>query len=207
MGFLPLAFNAGIEKVTNSPKFGTVVANNDPLQIGRVKVNIPGIFTGSVDTLPWVRRKLDTIFCGDDCEIFDVPEVGSIVEVRWPYDDHTPVYSGATQSLRHKSSVFTENYPHEAGIKFGPHVIKFDKASNLLTIENGTLQIVLDTFGDVNIKCGTFTCNCDKFFIDGDLHVGGNIEAKSLDIDNGASGAICLSTIAPVGNGIIQGIA
>ena len=80
MPFLPIANKGKIDKVTDSPKFGTVVDNNDPLKLGRVKVEITGIFEGSLQSLPWVRRKMDSVFCGADCEIFDVPEIGSVVE-------------------------------------------------------------------------------------------------------------------------------
>ena len=44
MPFLPIANKGKIDRVTDSPKFGTVVDNNDPLKLGRVKVEITGIF-------------------------------------------------------------------------------------------------------------------------------------------------------------------
>ena len=69
MPFLPIANKGKIDKVTDSPKFGTVVDNNDPLKLGRVKVEITGIFEGSLQSLPWVRRKMDSVFCGADCEM------------------------------------------------------------------------------------------------------------------------------------------
>ena len=64
-----LADMAKMEKYTDTPKFGTVVSNEDPEMLGKIKVVIPGIMEGTVDELPWVRRKNDTAFCGDDAEL------------------------------------------------------------------------------------------------------------------------------------------
>ena len=73
MPLIPITDTAKIKKFTDEPKFGTVVFNDDPERLGRVKVTIPGLFEGTTDKLPWIRRKMDTSFCGQDCEIFDVP--------------------------------------------------------------------------------------------------------------------------------------
>ena len=210
MPFLPIANKGKIDKVTDSPKFGTVVDNNDPLKLGRVKVEITGIFEGSLQSLPWVRRKMDSVFCGADCEIFDVPEIGSVVEVSWTYDDNTPMYSGAPYNQRHQTGAFTGNYPHEAGIKFGDCMIKFDKASKLITIENGQAQIVIDSFGDVSIACANLEIKCDstaeihapEITLDGNVTV-----TKSLGCLTASSKPILPTSIAQVSGGIITDVA
>lgn len=210
MSFVPIIDVAQVKEATSQPKFATVVDNMDPKKLGRVKVNLPGLFEGeNAEALPWIRRKTDTIFCGQDCEIFDVPEKGSVVEVRWDYDNQTPVYSGAPYSVKHQTKEFTNNYPNEAGIKFGPHVIKFDKASKILTIENGQAQILLDAFGDCAIACNTFEVKCDRdalvkapqIVLDGNVKV-----TKALSVKEGASGAISLNTIASVSGGLVTSI-
>lgn len=151
MPFTPIIDTTTVKKVTDEPKFGKVVANNDPEKLGRIKVNIPGIFQGSVNDLPWVRRKQDTFLCGADCELFDVPEIGSIVEVSWRYDNDTPMYSGAPTNKKQTSSIFTNNYPYESGFKFGKMYIKFDKGTNLLTISNGKTFIQCDPMGKISL--------------------------------------------------------
>ena len=75
MPLIPINEEAKNFNVTDEPKFGTVVDNNDPDKLGKIKVTIPGIFEGSIDKLPWIRRKNDTAFCGDDAELFDVPAI------------------------------------------------------------------------------------------------------------------------------------
>lgn len=210
MAFINIAGVAKDRKFTDSPKFGEVVDNNDPLKLGRVKVKIEGIFEGSIASLPWVRRKTDAIFCGADCEIFDVPEIGSVVEVRWNYDDNTPMYSGAPYSQRHQSNAFTGNYPYEAGIKFGDCLIKFDKASKLVTIENGMAQIVLDSFGDCSIVCNTLEIKCDEeaaikapqILLDGDVRVTQDFTCLTASND-----PIMPNSIATVQGGLVRSVA
>jgi hypothetical protein len=209
MAFLPLAKDAKVRKFTDEPKFGTVVDNADPLKLGRVKVEIQGIFEGDAKSLPWVRRKTDTLFCGNDCEVFDVPEIGSVVEVRWNYDENTPIYSGAPYSKKHQTSTFTNNYPFEAGFKFGPNYIKFDKASKLITIGNSRVTIQLDALGGCSIACddldivakGSITMDTRELHLTGNLVVDGGMTSTQ-----GASGAITMWSAATVSGGQISTI-
>ena len=153
MSFVPVVDMVKLKKNTDTPKFGTVVDNNDPDMVGKIKVEIPGIMEGSPEQLPWVRRKQDVSFCGIGCEIFDVPDVGAVVEVRWDYDRQTPTYSGTPVSQKHTTKEFTENYPYQGGIKFGPHIIKFDKQTEVMIITNGTNKITLEPDGKTHLEC------------------------------------------------------
>lgn len=154
MSLIPLLTQTQATSLKDEPKFGKVIANNDPEQLGKIKVIIPGIFEGAVESLPWIRRKNDTSFCGDDVELFDVPSIGSIVEIKWNYDENTPMYSGAPNSKRHMSDLFRQNYPYEGGIKFGDNYIKFDKQKPEMTITNGDGNIItLSPEGKTTIQC------------------------------------------------------
>lgn len=209
MPLIPISQTVTEKKFTDGPKFGKVVDNNDPLMIGRVKVEITGIFEGRVETLPWVRRKMDTLFCGADCEVFDVPEIGSIVEVRWSYDDKTPIYTGTPYNKKHQTGAFTNNYPNESGFKFGPHLIKFDKASELLTITNSKCTITLDALSGCTLDCKeldinverNININCQNLNVSGDLEVEGNINSSK-----GANGTISMMTAAVVAGGIVRSV-
>jgi hypothetical protein len=210
MPLIPIVDEAKIKKLTDEPKFGTVVDNNDPDQLGKIKVVIPGIFEGTVENLPWIRRKNDTTFCGDDAEFFDVPAIGSVVEVKWNYDENTPMYSGAPNSKKHTSNVFTNNYPYEGGIRFGKCVIKMDKASNIMTITNGSCFIQMDPLGNITLTCKgnmnltsgrDLTITAPKTTINGSLDVQG-----SFNCAKGADGAITPINIATVAGGLVTGI-
>ena len=154
MSLIPLLTQTQATSLKDEPKFGKVIANNDPDQIGKIKVIIPGIFEGAVENLPWIRRKNDTAFCGDDVELFDVPSIGSIVEIKWNYDENTPMYSGAPNSKKHMSDLFRQNYPYEGGFKFGDNYIKFDKQKPSIVITNGDGNIItLSPEGKTTIQC------------------------------------------------------
>lgn len=210
MSFLPVSEIAKLKKKTDEPKFGKVVANDDPDRLGKIKVTIPGIFEGTPENLPWIRRKQDTAFCGSDCEIFDVPEIGSIVEIKWNYDENTPMYSGAPYSQKHTSGLFTNNYPYEGGFRFGKCYIKFDKASNIMTISNGSCFIQCDplgnmTFaskGNIDITCPRdLTINAPKTNFKGNVNVEG-----TFNCEKGANGSITSSSIGTVAGGLVTGI-
>ena len=152
MPLIPIINIAQKSKLTDTPKFGTVVDNNDPDKLGKIKVTIPGIFEGDPETLPWIRRKQDTTFCGINCQLFDVPEINSIVEVRWPYDDNNPVYCGAPDNQKQTSTIFNENYPNMGGIVFGKMYICFDKTNNNINITNGAVKIECTGEGIINME-------------------------------------------------------
>lgn len=210
MSFVPVVDMVKLQENSDTPKFGTVVDNIDPEKLGRIKVTIPGVMEGTADQLPWVRRKNDTTFCGDDAEFFDVPSIGSIVEVKWNYDKQTPMYSGAPYSKRHTSEVFTNNYPYEGGIRFGRCVIKMDKATNLLTINNGNCFLQMDPLGNITLTCEgnmdltssrDLTITAPKTTINGNLDVQG-----SFNCAKGANGSITPTSIGTVSGGLVTGI-
>lgn len=210
MPLTPVIDMAKMEKYTDTPKFGSVVANNDPDMLGKIKVIIPGIMEGEVNQLPWIRRKQDTAFCGINCEIFDVPEIGSIVEVRWNYDENTPMYSGAPMSKKHTSGIFTNNYPHEGGIKFGKMYIKFDKGTNLMTISNGECFIVCDPMGNIALTSKgnlEFTTQGDCNINAINTNVSGNLNVKGdLYCEKGANGTVSALSAATVSGGIVKAV-
>lgn len=201
MSFLPICDVAKIKESSEIPKFGKVIYNEDPKKLGRVKVSLPGIFEGEPEQLPWVRRKMDTLFCGLNVEVFDVPEVDSIVQIQWDYDKDTPVYTGAPYNEAHTSKLFHENYPHEGGFKFGKNYIKFNKEKPELVITNGDGNVItLSPEGKTTIQCKnldieveeTANLKCENFNIKASkkvdidtpqTHISGNVEIdKNLHV-------------------------
>ena len=120
------------------------------------------------------------------------------------------MYSGAPYNKKQCSSLFTNNYPYEGGIKFGKMYIKFDKASNLMTISNGKCFIQCDPMGNMSfvaegnmdIVCGRdLTVTAPNTTFKGNVNVEGG-----LNCEQGANGSITPATIATVAGGIVTGL-
>ena len=213
MSFLPLNNIAKIDNNTDIPKFGTVIYNNDPEKLGRIKVKLTGIFEPTDEigsNLPWVRQLTDTFLCGNNCEMFSVPEIGSVVEIKWAFDNRTPFYTGTPYSQKHKTNNFTENYPYEAGMQFGELTLKFDKGNKSIVITNNKgFTISADALGDITIVGSSATLQLDS---DLDIDVPntnfrGNVNIDGiLECSTGANGLITAANVANVSNGIVVGI-
>ena len=183
MSLIPILTQTQTTSLKDEPKFGRVVFNNDPEMVGRIKVVIPGIFEGNVENLPWIRRKNDTTFCGLDCELFDVPTLNSVVEVKWNYDENTPMYSGTPRSKKLISKAFTQNYPHEGGIKFGNNIIKFDRQKTEITITNLKNTLIMNNEGLCKLTCSNLTAHvsentmidCPTSTFSGDVYIQKNL--------------------------------
>lgn len=67
---------------------GTVVARDDPLDINRIKVTIPGKSEGPVETLKWVApKRLAPFGQGPGFGVYGVPPLNSRVLVKLQNDD------------------------------------------------------------------------------------------------------------------------
>lgn len=72
---------------------GTVVDNDDPKGLCRVKVKVPEVF--SDETTGWALPSMP--FAGPAAGLAAVPPVGAVVFVEWPAGDvsRVPIWSGA----------------------------------------------------------------------------------------------------------------
>ena len=97
---------------------GLVVDNEDPKKLCRIKCKIEGrLETSDNSKLPWVFPETDHNLGGrPDLSSMSVPEVGSIVEIVFPYDDiYHPFYRGAWQDSDTHQGLFDESYPESYG--------------------------------------------------------------------------------------------
>ena len=94
-------------KLLNKQFVGVVESNEDPKNLGRVKISIPGLFDiadinvgntglGKVNFLPWAYPKLPSESGGQvGSSSVDVPGIGSQVIVEFPFQDvYAPFYVG-----------------------------------------------------------------------------------------------------------------
>jgi len=116
-------------------KHGTVVDNVDPEMHGGIKVEIPNILEGSVDSLPWVMPKMSPFLGGSaDAQIFAIPNVGSHVTLE-AEDPYTWYYTGWTPSLATQNPDLIKDYPNTYGF--------IDEQGTGLTINRTTQGLLL----------------------------------------------------------------
>jgi len=94
---------------------GTVVDNNDPMRLARVKVKIEELFTD--EYLPWVYPKQASGLGGRvNSNTFVVPDIGTEVVVEFPnLDPYSGFYTAVWQSEKTHQGDFNEDYPDSFG--------------------------------------------------------------------------------------------
>lgn len=115
-----MSLNTVVSQQTQAPDYyeGQVVDNNDPKKQLRIRVRIPLVYDGEIETLPWVTPKLNSPYGqGDNYGSVHIPKVGSRVKVSFQNGDpHYPVYEGDSSSANIKiSKEFESNYPNRVG--------------------------------------------------------------------------------------------
>jgi uncharacterized protein involved in type VI secretion and phage assembly len=97
---------------------GWVIFNEDPDQHQRIKVVVPSLLEGAVDTLPWIRPRLYSPFgMGDNYGVVNVPAVGSRVEVMFEDGDleHGVYVADMAAGTFILPDELKTNYPHRIG--------------------------------------------------------------------------------------------
>ncbi len=193
---------------------GTVVDNNDPQRLQRVRVRIKGLYEGQTSDLPWVAPKVGYGFgnAGGAGRIA-VPLVNSKLYVELQGgDSHYPVYTG---NVIHSDSPVTDgsaNYPHRymtvdrAGNKI---IVDPMPGANVVTIQHASgTQITVNNDGSVNIVAvNDITSSAPNWThtgditITGDLDVTGTVDA-TVDVK---AGPLNISLIGHKHGGVTTG--
>lgn len=142
------------------PHKGIVVGNDDPDQLGRVKVEIKGLLEGSAEDLPWTM----TLFSPNS---LDIPDIGDELYIVFPYQTvYFPFCLGHWISSKNKNEDFGAGYPKTFGkSKFGFKML-FNPEDDEALFEHpsGTL-ILVDENGVMNIE----TADGLNFTVEGDV--------------------------------------
>ena len=133
---------------------GTVVDNNDPKKLGRLKINVPTVYGNiKTDDLPWASPSFPYGY--HDRGFFFVPEIGALVTVMFLNNSpYTAVWMGVIH--REDDNIvpqeIKENYPNRKEIKTKVGYILFDDETNYIQIKhkNGS-EIVFSDNGDIVI--------------------------------------------------------
>jgi len=134
---------------------GTVVDNEDPKKLKRVKVTIDGIFAGDKANLPW------TMPFTDSTKRVRVPDIGEKMVVIFPFDDiYHPAFLGYWNTGDKNESYLEDNYPKTFGFIETGLKAKFNKET-----KDGEIVHESTTRGKVKAD-GTL-----EFFIKKDLKI------------------------------------
>lgn len=162
---------------------GTVVDNNDPQRLQRVRVTIKGLYEGDVSNLPWVAPKVGQGFgnaggAGRVC----VPLINSKLYVELQNgDSHYPVYTGSVAHSADPVTGGSTNYPHRyTQVDRAGNSVTVDPipGSNVMTIRHASgTQITVNNDGSVNIQAvGGITSSAPSWSHTGDMTVTGHVE-------------------------------
>lgn len=132
---------------------GTVVENNDPLGIARVKVRIPELLDSDQGPIPWcLPSKKSPFGQGPNYGVYGAPKIGSPVRVSFQGGDpHHPVYECDEYLAAHANPKFSN--PNTWGFKDpgGSELwVNMDTGAWEFTHQSGT-TLKYDGSGDVNL--------------------------------------------------------
>jgi len=115
--FLKLSDQFKIRNNLDKSHIGTVLFNEDPRKLGRLKILIKGIYEGDHNKLPWVFQDPDSgLGSSKITSSFSIPEVGTEVAVFWKDQDiYHPFYKGAPRKEEALPPPLLEDYPHTYG--------------------------------------------------------------------------------------------
>lgn len=145
---------------------GRVTDNNDPLKIGRLKIECPNLVAG--DTLEWILPSFHYVDSANEAGCFWVPNIDSMVEVFFETD--VPETADIQSRLRWKCGVYPldkvpsefieeGHYPQRRGWKTAAgHVFYFDDTDDNLDFvyqhPSGT-SIKVDNDGNIHLSAGS----------------------------------------------------
>jgi|WetSurSiteA1Bulk_404760.scaffolds.fasta_scaffold33068_2 hypothetical protein len=155
-----------------NPWTGIVVDNNDPDQLGRCKINVFGIFDEITDTnlLPWA----EPFFASLNGDSFIVPEVGSIVSVRFLNND---IYFPRYTSKVPVNHIFTESSKTDIAEDYPNTVVLFENSMMTVRMNRLTGQIVIKNANGAVIHLGGNAAGSE----------GGTINCFEVKVNSGAT--------------------
>lgn len=160
------------------PHIGIVKDNNDPLKLKRVKIWIEGLLELSTSDLPWFMQK-GPVFLGgsSNSAVTNIPEVGSYVEVTFPYRDiYFGFYEGVWENTKNRKDTFDFSYPDEYGwIDSNDTKFRVNKAIGYVEFEHyaGKTKVRMLKNGDIEIYSDnnvTVVCNNDSSYETANKH-------------------------------------
>ncbi len=168
---------------------GTVVSNEDPDKLRRVKVTIPSLLVGEVSELPYIAPFLcGPIPTGSNAGSYSlVPRVGDKLLVGFQQGSllHGYYFGSPTQKSTLVSD-FSTNYPNRYGFKdHSGNVLFVDTQSNQVQFKHSTgTLITIQSNGNLDIVCPTSNVTANVNVV-GNVNVTGDIKVTGDTIMTG----------------------
>lgn len=164
---------------------GVVVDNVDPLNQGRVKVYVPGLFEDG--ELPWVGTiKASPFGYGTNFGVYGAPALGSVIELTLQEGSaNHPISAGfLADTTTTRDAEFNKpnvwGYKDPRGNKL---VVDQDEETSTFTHQSGT-KVTFDGSGNYTVEGGGIgTLKFPNIVLDGDVDVTGNVNIQgTLDV-------------------------
>jgi phage baseplate assembly protein gpV len=164
---------------------GTVVQNVDPLNLDRVKVNVPRLYTGAEKDLPWVAPFKPNAVTGqgEGFGTYGSPAIGSsVIILLQAGDPHYPVYVAGLG--KKANGFFPSGTSWGFQDKFG-NKVRFNEAKEIRVESAAGVHIVISPAGAVSLTSPSTVS----------VAAAGNLSLSSdADIAINAGGALAMSS-------------
>jgi len=153
---------------------GTVVFNNDPKKIGRIKCTVPSLWGSDQSKMPWVYPQ------GGGG--FHVPAIGDRVNITFPFDDVLhPVYDGFPENSANHNTIFDVNYPNSYGRADSTGFYwRRNKTSGEFKLHHPSgVDITISSGGNISISTGSGDVSVTSASGDVSVSAGGNVNLEA----------------------------
>lgn len=132
---------------------GTVVDNEDPDKMCRIKVTFPHLLEGGKEDLPWMYPLFPaTLGQSTKLSHFAVPENGSTVMCIFPEGSiYFGYYAWHTRDKESIPEIFKTNYPKRYGFIDNKNYLMIDKKVDSLTVQWADVNIHIQD-GTITVK-------------------------------------------------------
>jgi hypothetical protein len=178
---------------------GTVVDNNDPLKLGRVRVTIPNVLQSTdPKRLPWMKNIQPAGLGGSiHSNSVNVPEIGSQLIIIFPHNNiYFGYFIGYSQNKKIHNDFFDLDYPNSYGwVDSAGNKFRINKKSGIIDIihlsgthiqilKDGTISVT--SVASLNLAAVTMNLSAETGSINfgsGTIDIGsGNVNVGSGDV-------------------------
>lgn len=164
---------------------GTVVSNEDPLNLGRCRIYVPAVFgyltKAEYDLLPWAVY-ISPNTTGSKRTTFILPKVGDVLWVQFigGHKDNPAYFGSSFANVNGESELpLTKEEYFNTDVIYSSEGVRISKNEIKLTIKYGESLVELDKEGNITIKASKDMSITST----GQL----NVKASSINVDSNSN--------------------